>query len=157
LLGEGWLRCLESTRGNHTSMGRVSNDLVTGNVRQHTKTIFQFVTLLARRRFFLFPPEAPDLIFSKTLKRRAPKYDRDSSFQKKKLALHCAILWLIRCHILTQQTQDFDPRQLSPKQTKWTAQQHLVFLKRGSHLLCKTADYPTNILQLRTNEQWGAN
>jgi len=82
-------------------MGRVSNDLVTGNVRQHTKTIFQFVTLLARRRFFLFPPEAPDLIFSKTLKRRAPKYDRDSSFQKK-------IVGAALCNFVTNPMPHFD-------------------------------------------------
>ena len=55
-----WFGCLQSTRGNHTSrMGRVSNYLVTGNVRNPTKMMFPIFALLPRLRFFFFVPRNP--------------------------------------------------------------------------------------------------
>ena len=57
--------CMESTRGNHTSrMGRVSNYLVTGNVRKPTGICFRCSALLARLRFFLIVSRNPGFFLS---------------------------------------------------------------------------------------------
>ena len=50
--------------------------------QETTKMIFEFLTLLTRHRFFLLSPKTLNPIFWENTKRRAPKNDRDLSYQK---------------------------------------------------------------------------